>query len=247
MGLSFFRKIQQRDRDRVIEIDGVDLPVRIVENDRAKRLTLRIVPGGEALKITVPGHVDDWEIDAFLERNRNWAAARLARLPQRTALGEGAVIPFRGVDHRVTSTGKLRGVVEAMEVAGEPIIRVPGDEGAIGRKCLAYLKRQARTDLDLAVAQHASKIDIRPKSLRITDSTSRWGSCSSTRTLSFSWRIIMAPSPVLNYLAAHEVAHLIEMNHSNRFWALTRELCPDMDAQKSWLRVNGAKLHAISV
>lgn len=247
MGLSFFRKLQKRNRDRVIQIDGAPLPVRVVENDRAKRLTLRIVPGGEALKVTAPGHVDDWEIDAFLERNKNWAAARLARLPQRTSLVENALIPFRGVDHRITSTGKLRGIVEAMEIEGEPIIRVPGEEVAIGRKCLAYLKRQARADLDFVVARHASKIDVRPKSLRITDSTSRWGSCSSTRTLSFSWRIVMAPPPVLNYLAAHEVAHLIEMNHSSRFWDLTRELCPDVDVQKNWLKVHGAKLHAIAV
>ena len=155
MGLSFFRKLQKRNRDRVIQIDGAPLPVRVVENDRAKRLTLRIVPGGEALKVTAPGHVDDWEIDAFLERNKNWAAARLARLPQRTSLVENALIPFRGVDHRITSTGKLRGIVEAMEIEGEPIIRVPGEEVAIGRKCLAYLKRQARADLDFVVARHA--------------------------------------------------------------------------------------------
>jgi len=92
----------------------------------------------------------------------------------------------------------------------------------------------------------AEALNVRPKIVRITDTTSRWGSCSTTRTLSFSWRIIMAPPVVLRYLAAHEVAHLREMNHSPDFWNLVREICPDMDKHKAWLRTNGNRLHAIS-
>jgi predicted metal-dependent hydrolase len=88
---------------------------------------------------------------------------------------------------------------------------------------------------------------VRPKSIRITDSRSRWGSCSASRTLSFSWRIIMAPPAALDYLAAHEVAHLKEMNHSPDFWRLVARLCPAMEAQKAWLRANTERLHSVLV
>ena len=247
MAFSFFRQLQKRNRDFEIEIDGQYLPVKVVENDRAKRLTLRLFPTGDGLKVTTPGHVGDDEIEEFVRRNRNWAATRIARLPKRVELAHGATIPFKGVDHKIISSGKLRGLVEVTQQDDTPVIIVPGDASAANRKLVSFLKREARKELDEVVNKHATKIGIRPKQIRITDTTSRWGSCSSTRTLSFSWRIIMAPPEVLNYLAAHEVAHLREMNHSDRFWNLTRELCPDTDLQKTWLRTHGAKLHAVSV
>ena len=247
MGLSFFRQLQKRDRDFEIEVDGNLMPVKVTENDRAKRMTLRILPGGGGLKVTIPGHVGDDEIAAFVGRNRNWVASRLARLPGQVNLEAGATIPYMGVDHTIVPTGKLRGVVELRITTSGAELHVPGDQKTIGRRLATWLKQEARRELNEAVARHVTQINVRPKQIRITDTTSRWGSCSTTRTLSFSWRIIMAPPEVLNYLAAHEVAHLVEMNHSDRFWALTRKLCPDTDTQKNWLRQNGAKLHAINV
>lgn len=247
MSFSFFRKLQKRNRDFSIEIDGRSLPVKVSENERAKRITLRIMPDGEGLKVTTPGHVGDDEIEAFVERNRNWAAARISRMPDKVEMTEGALVPFKGIDHRVVLSGKLRGVVKADIVEDIPVLIVPGETNSTSRKLLAFLKSEARKELNRVVAIHSDKIGIRPKQLRITDTTSRWGSCSTTRTLSFSWRIIMAPPEVLNYLAAHEVAHLKEMNHSNRFWTLTRELCPDTDTQKTWLKAHGNKLHAVKV
>ncbi|MDJ0613853.1 MAG: SprT family zinc-dependent metalloprotease [Rhizobiaceae bacterium] len=247
MEFSFFRQLQKRDRDFEIEVEGNTLPVKVVENDRAKRITLRIVPGGDGLRVTTPGHVGDDEIEAFVERNRNWVTTRLARLPGKVNLEAGAFVPYLGVDHKIVPTGKLRGIVSVKSSGNGPELHVPGDEKTISRRLLTWLKQEARRELNEAVARHVSKIGVRPKQIRITDTTSRWGSCSSTRTLSFSWRIIMAPPEVLDYLAAHEVAHLIEMNHSDRFWRLTRDLCPDTDRQKNWLRQNGAKLHAVNV
>jgi len=247
MSFSFFRQLQKRDRDFSIEIDGQVLPVKVNENERAKRITLRIMPDGEGLKVTTPSHVGDDEIASFVERNRNWAATRISRMPSRVEMAEGAIIPYKGVDHRIMLSGKMRGLVKADEIDDQPVLIVPGDTSSTGRKLLTFLKSEARKELNRVVAIHASKIGIRPKQIRITDTTSRWGSCSTTRTLSFSWRIIMAPPEVLNYLAAHEVAHLQEMNHSNRFWNLTRELCPDTDIQKTWLRSHGSKLHAVKV
>ena len=247
MGFSFFRQLQKRDRDFSVDVNGEVMPVKVVENDRAKRLTLRLLPSGKGLKVTTPSHVSDDEIESFVERNRNWAAAKLSRMPDTTTLEVGNTILYHGVDHKIISSGKMRGVVEPMVLDGENVLSIPGDPASAPRKLLAYLKKQARSELDRVVAVHAAAINVRPKRIRITDTTSRWGSCSTTRTLSFSWRIIMAPPEVLDYLAAHEVAHLVEMNHSANFWAVTKKLCPDTDTHKHWLKRHGSKLHAVAV
>lgn len=247
MGLSFFQQIQKRDRNFTVILDDTEFPVEVVENERAKRLTLRIVPGGTALRVTTPPFVGDDELEAFVARNRNWAAVRIARLPRPQPIVHDSTIPFMGTGHRIVFTGGLRGVVERICDTGNPQIHVPGEEQAASRKLLAWMKQQARRELDQRVNRHARTLGVRPRRLRITDTTSRWGSCSTTRTLSFSWRIVMAPPEVIDYLAAHEVAHLVEMNHSSRFWDLTHSLCPHTDSSKRWLKTHGSRLHAITV
>ena len=108
---------------------------------------------------------------------------------------------------------------------------------------MAYLKREARRDLEAASRHYAKEIGARIKRVSVRDQSSRWGSCSSSGVLSYSWRLIFAPPHVLDYLAAHEVAHLKEMNHSARFWRLLDRLCPEMQRAKIWLDVHGTDLH----
>jgi predicted metal-dependent hydrolase len=232
-------------QERIVQIDGASLPVRIVENRRATRLTLRIVPGGQELRLTTPPHVDEAHLDAFLERNRNWVAARIARLPRTVTLNDGALVPYLGIDHRIVHVDKLRGIVEPAIADGEAVLHIPGQAGAMGRKLRDFFIREARKRLGEAATGHAKTLGVRPRAIRIGDMSSRWGSCSTSRTLSFSWRIVMASPEILDYLAAHEVAHLVEMNHSPAFWTLVRRLCPAMEKHKTWLRRNGAALHAI--
>ncbi|MEO0547926.1 MAG: SprT family zinc-dependent metalloprotease [Pseudomonadota bacterium] len=240
----------QRERWTLLEIDGKPVDVRIVENARTSRITLRLVPAskkGESLKVTVPPGLPDHEVDRFLEKNKNWAAARLSRLPDVTRIADGVTIPLRGVPHRIMHSGLGRGVVSiGMEEDGK-VIRVFGDPNFLPRKVGDFLKRQAKQDLTKAVTFYAAELGVKPKSITLRDTTSRWGSCSSSGALNFSWRIILAPPDVLNYLAAHEVAHLREMNHSDRFWAHVKAICPDMERQKAWLRAHGQKLHAVTV
>lgn len=239
------RVATQARRERLVEAGGRTLPVAVVENVRATRLTLRIVPGGKALRMTIPPHVSESQVDSFLARNRNWVAVRIDKLPEPVATGAGALIPYLGIEHRIVHVEKLRGIVEPGIFAGKPALMVPGERDHVGRKVTAFLKREARKHLDLAVARHCAALGVRAKALRITDTTSRWGSCSSSRMLSFSWRIVMAPPDVLDYLAAHEVAHLREMNHSADFWKLVKQLCPAMERHKTWLKRHGSLLHAI--
>jgi predicted metal-dependent hydrolase len=230
---------------REVEAAGLLLPVSVTEYRRASRLTLRIAAGGKALKVTVPPRVSEAEIDSFISRNRTWIAARIARLPEPVALREGAIIPFLGKGRRIVHLDRRRGVIEPRSILGEDCLAVPGDPAHLSRRVADFLKREARRLLDEAVARHARTLGVRPRAIRIADTTSRWGSCSPSRTLSFSWRIVMAPPEVLDYLAAHETAHLVEMNHSPAFWRLVKRLCPDMARHKAWLVRHGPALHAV--
>jgi len=229
----------------VLMMDGEEFPVEVVNNSRSKRLTLRLKPDGRGAKVTTPPHVSDREVVSFIEKNQNWLAVRLARIPKSTIPHDGVWVLFEGIEHKITHLDRKRGIVEAKHIAGEPTLLVPGEVEHMPRRVIDFMKKQARNKLDLAVTNYAATLGVRAKSIRITDSKSRWGSCSSTRTLSFSWRIIMAPPAVLHYLAAHEVAHLREMNHSDRFWKLVEALCPDMQVQKTWLRRHGPALHSV--
>jgi predicted metal-dependent hydrolase len=120
---------------------------------------------------------------------------------------------------------------------------VAGETPHIARRIEDYLKAAARTDLQAAVAAHAARLAVRPRSLTLRDPVSRWGSCSSSGALSFSWRLILAPTHVLDYLAAHEVAHLTHMNHSAKFWAVVHRLSADVDRAEAWLNAHGSQLH----
>ncbi len=130
-------------------------------------------------------------------------------------------------------------------VDDEAVLRVGGAEEHLRRRIADYLKREARGELERLVAVYAGRIGRRARSLSLKDTRSRWGSCSAEGDLSFSWRIAMAPPKVIAYLAAHEVAHLQEMNHGPDFWTLCERLCSDTKDAKHWLKRNGTMLHAI--
>lgn len=234
-------------RQTWLDVDGFDVPVTIAENPRSRRLTLRIQPGGEELRMSVPPQTPFREVDAFLQKHRNWVAARLSRMPKVQSIAEGEIINLRGLPHLVVHIGRGRGVVKSVLLEEERQIQVYGDERHLPRRVLDFLKKQAREDLLNAVDFHAGRLGVKPKSISIRDSKTRWGSCSSNGTLSFSWRIILAPSDILDYLAAHEVAHLREMNHSPRFWKLVEETCPHTKQSRAWLKANGAMLHALVI
>lgn len=231
--------------ERVLDVAGRAMPLTIRANPRATRITLRIEPGGRALRLTVPTGLAEREVAAFLDRHQGWLMTKLARFSADTALKEGGEVPLRGVRHRIVHTGKLRGVTEAAVVDGQPVLRVSGLEEHMGRRIADFLKKEARRDLETLVIKHAAAIRKPVNSISMKDTRSRWGSCSAEGNLSFSWRIVMAPPAVIDYLAAHEVAHLKEMNHGPRFWALCERLCPRMDEAKDWLKRHGTMLHAI--
>ena len=230
---------------RDIEVAGKVLPLTIRQNARATRMTLRIEPGGRALKLTVPEGLPEREVSAFLTRHQGWLMTKLARFSGESELEDGGTILVRGVAHRIERTGRLRGLTEALVIDDEAVLRVGGAEEHLRRRIADYLKKEARSELERLVAVYAGRTGRRARSLSLKDTRSRWGSCSAEGDLSFSWRIAMAPPKVIAYLAAHEVSHLQEMNHGPRFWALCESLCPETKDAKHWLKRNGTMLHAI--
>ncbi|PYE86367.1 M48 family metallopeptidase [Phyllobacterium leguminum] len=238
-------KSTEAESNRDYRVAGRTLPLRVVENPRATRLTLRIEAGGKGLRVTIPPGLPAREVDRFLSRHEGWIETRIARLPDRALVRPGIKIPIRGVPHLIVHEPG-RGTVEAIDGEdGARTLVVHGDRLHLPRRIADFLKREAQREMEVLVARHTASVGRRAKAIRHKDTKSRWGSCTSDGVLSFSWRIVMAPPPVINYLVAHEVAHLIEMNHGPKFWKLCLELCPDTDRCKAWLKRNGSALQAI--
>jgi predicted metal-dependent hydrolase len=161
--------------ERTHEVAGRSLPLRIVENDRARRLTLRIDAGGQGLRVTVPPGMRMAEIDRFLDRHQGWLEARLAKLPDRPMLRPGVKIPIRGVPHLIVHE-LSRGTVETAMGDDGPLLIVHGDRRFLTRRIADYLKREAKRDIGALVDKHTANAGRRAKSIRFKDTTSRWGS-----------------------------------------------------------------------
>lgn len=249
-----------------VQIDGLDVPLVVRRNSRARRFSLQVSEVRRGAVLTIPAYSSLTDAEAFLSRHMDWLKERLDGLSAPVPFTDGAVIPLRGLAHRINfaGIGRRRGVVWVEDreeahiapvwpqglVGGNeplPFLHVAGDPAHAPRRLLDWLKRQAQADLKLRVGSHAARLDLNPKRITVRDQSTRWGSCSSTGTLSFSWRLVLAPPFVLDYLAAHEVAHLAEMNHGRRFWALVARTMPRYEEARDWLKRHGASLHAYGV
>ena len=227
-----------------IRVDGEAYPFMLRRDARARRMLLRVMPADGAVVLVLPRHVPLRAGEAFVMEQAGWIAARQAERPRMPAWADGGSLPYLGerlpIRHRPEARG--RGAVW-LEDDG---VHVSGEAEHLPRRLRDWLLRQARQRIAEEVQQLTAKTGLRAKRVSLRDTTSRWGSCSSTGTLSFSWRLIMAPPPVLRYLVAHEVAHLRHMDHGEGFWALVAGLLDgeaEMRAAKAWLRRHGAALH----
>src|ERR1700733_14639163 len=230
-------------RRELLRIEGKPVPVTIKLNPRARRLIVKVHPStGEVTVVAPSQRALDRAMD-FARSESSWIARRLARVPQPAAFGLGAKIPFRGKDHLVMpgETGPAPVWVEGQ--SGASVIRISGRAEHAARRLLDFLKREARRRLSEHAHEMSRRIELTPARITVRDTASRWGSCSTARTLSFSWRLILAPDFVLDYVVAHEVAHLREINHGPRFWKLVQELAGDIETPQKWLATNGPVLH----
>jgi predicted metal-dependent hydrolase len=226
-----------------VDVDGEVYSVRLRRHRQARRYTLRIHTAGREIVLTMPPRGSLREAHAFAQTHRAWIASRLRRLPDAVPFAHGAVLPLRGVEHRIEHRPGVRGTVWLEKRAGENLLCVAGDDAHVSRRLRDFLKREAKHDLEVASRHAAQALGVHFKRISLRDPSSRWGSCSSTGVLSYSWRLILAPSFVLEYLAAHEVAHLVEMNHSRHFWRLVEQIYPRVGRAKAWLNAQGSDLH----
>jgi predicted metal-dependent hydrolase len=227
-------------------IDGKLVLVAVRISQRAKNYRLSIPHAGGPV-LTVPRYGSWKEAQDFLDQQLDWLSARLKRAAKPVTFKAGARIPLRGIEHRIIATGRIRGRIEAYEEDGQPVLAVPGGPEHRARRLTDWLKAEAHKDLERRAAVHAKRLGVEVKSISMRSQTPRWGSCSTNGRLTFNWRLVMAPPYVLDYVAAHEVAHLIEMNHSEAFWETVARSLPSMERGRAWLTDNGRQLMVYGV
>ncbi|MBD8066278.1 M48 family metallopeptidase [Devosia sp. PTR5] len=238
--LSFLRQRATPPSVTHLDIDGQTIAVAVRISKRARSFRLSLPATGPVLSLPEKARWADAE--AFLHRHRHWLAARLPRAAQVQRLDEGKVVPLRGLDHRIVASGQVRGRVLVQEDAAGPLLIVPGAPEHLPRRLYDWLKAEALSDLTRQSAMHADRLGVTVCQVRLRSQSSRWGSCSSTGTINYNWRLVLAPPFVLDYVAAHEVAHLVEMNHSPAFWATVERTLPDMARGRAWLKAHGRVL-----
>ena len=240
--LRLFRRTDP-DTDRIdLRVGRSTYPITVKRLASARRYTLRVRTAQRDIVLSMPQRGSLTTAAAFAEKHAYWIVTRIRKLADDIGFADGATVPFRGVPHLIEHRPTTRGTVK-IERGAPPLLAVSGEEPHLPRRLTDWFKKQALKDLTAAVERHCLAANAKYASVSIKDTASRWGSCSSAGALSFSWRLVLAPPFVLDYLAAHEVAHLKEMNHSLRFWRLCERLCPETKEAKAWLRVHGAELH----
>ena len=215
-------------------------PIEIVlkRSARARRFSLRVSRLDGRVTLSLPARAREAEAMAFARAQEGWLRETIAGMPVQAGVAIGAEVPVEGRLLRlVSATG--RGV----RVEGDSLL-VPGDPAQAGVRVGAFLKALARERLVAASDRYAALIGRQVTRVSLRDTRSRWGSCARDGALMYSWRLVMAPASVLDYVAAHEVAHMVEMNHSHRFWAVVERLYPGWQVQRKWLHEEGQGLHA---
>jgi hypothetical protein len=230
--------------ESAIELGGQTTPLVVRVDRRARRLIVRVDSRSRTVIVTAPSRRAVPDALRFARENGRWIERRLAKAEVAVGLAPGARCPYRGVPHRVELSGGTRDPVRRVE-GREPLLLVGGDPRHLNRRLTDWLKREARREIETAVARYCALLGKTPGRIRLRDPRSRWGSCSEAGDLSFSWRLILAPPAILDYVAAHECAHLVHLDHSPAFWRTVEMLGPDPAAARRWFRQHGERLHAI--
>ncbi|MFN3281027.1 MAG: M48 family metallopeptidase [Tabrizicola sp.] len=215
------------------------LEITLRRSARARRFSLRVSRLDGRVTLSMPARAREAEALRFAFDKAGWLRSILDGAASRTELAFGTTVPFEGRALTLTVAA-----VRAVRVDGDALL-APADPDRLGARVAAFLKLAARQRLQAACETHAGAIGRRFSRLTLRDPRSRWGSCTADGGLMFSWRLIMAPPAVLDYVAAHEVAHLVEMNHSPAFWAVVRRLMPGYEPHRRWLKREGAALHRL--
>lgn len=212
--------------------------VRLRRSPRARRVSLRVSRSDGAVTLSLPARLPLDTALAFARDKEPWLRRVLAKMPAPRRVGVGDVLPFEGRQVQLVAAPLARA-----RLMDQVLLVPPG--AAAGPAAAAFLRHAARSRLTEACRRHAAALGRDHGRITLRDTRSRWGSCTAQGNLNFSWRLVMAPPAILDYVAAHEVAHLVEMNHSAAFWTVVARLCPGHAGARAWLRAEGGHLQAL--
>ncbi|MBT5778783.1 MAG: M48 family metallopeptidase [Rhodospirillaceae bacterium] len=218
--------------------DGRDIELLLRRSARARHVMLRIDDANGEVELVLPRRAAICDGLAFADSKAGWIAARLNALPPTVPFRPGSVLPVLG--DSIALMRPLNGAKRVRRSGGA--LQVPGDGDAFAGRVRRWLIAEARREIGARAHRLALEVERPIKRLAIRDPATRWGSCSAAGGLSFSWRLILAPPEVLDYVVAHEIAHLRHMNHGRRFWSLVEKMAGDCSAHRTWLRRNGTLL-----
>ncbi len=242
--LNFFRTALRKPRSireqrTIVELNGREVALCIRHHPRARRMTLRIDPVGGGAVVTLPASTPADEGMAMVRRKAGWLIDRLEALPPRSVLADGATVPLLGAELTVRHRPETRGVVRRV---GNELI-VTGRPEHLPRRLTDWLKAEARREVAARARVKADTLGRPVGRVTVRDTRTRWGSCSANGNLSFCWRLVLAPPFVVDYVVAHEVAHLAVRDHSPRFWKTVATLTGEAERARAWLNRHGEALH----
>jgi predicted metal-dependent hydrolase len=248
-GRSAFSGRTLADGDR-LEVAGT--PVTLKVNRRARRVSLRLDRTRREIVATAPSPRRLAEAAAFARERAGWIAERIAELPEAMPLHPGMVLRVFGEPVRLEAgSGRAKWIPAADGEPARIAAMVSCDLGGEGyaRAVILMLKKRAMAVLSERTEVYAAMLGAEPPRVTVADAKGRWGSCrpglrGQRASIRYSWRLALAPFEVADYVAAHECAHLKELNHGPRFWAHVRSLVGDAKPHRDWLRAEGARLHA---
>ncbi len=231
----------KKTHPELLAVEGLDFPIRVRINRRAKRLILKVEPTDGQVTLVSPSKHALKQAKTFVAKERQWIKTKLDRLPEGITFAPGTCLTVHGQEVTLTHAPDAKRGVWLDEPNGA--LMVSGDLAFFSRRVTDYLKRSARTVFGELTTHYTKVLDLPPVKITVRDPKTRWGSCSQSGTLSFSWRLILAPRNVMDYVAAHECTHLIHLNHSRKFWSKLGEIFPGYQEADDWLSLHGSELH----
>ena len=227
--------------EEVLQLGGQVLPIAIIRHPTAKRMTLRLAPDGQSVKVTIPRWGRTAEAIDFARSRTDWLGAQLAKRPARKAPVPGETITYRGRELAIEWSPKA----PRRPAADDGQIYLGGPEERVEARLKSWLREEAMSLFEADAAEYAMKIDLPPPPLSLSNARRRWGSCASDGTMRLNWRLVQAPDHVRRSVVAHETAHRVHFDHSPAFHALLGDLFgPELPAADRWLKANGPQLFA---
>lgn len=223
---------------QIFRIGDREIPVLL---RRSARRSVGLVIRADGLMVTLPTGFPLHQLDSVLRDKAGWIIDKLdqvAHLPQAVQLADGADIPWLG-EPRTLRIGHTRGAV-----TGDELRLTAQDDAGIPLALTKLMRREARTFLAERLEQWASRMQLRYSEFKLSSAGTRWGSCTAAGVIRLNWRLMQAPLPVIDYVIIHELCHLVELNHSARFWALVAAVCPDWKVKRDWLKQHGGQYFA---